>query len=156
MPKKQAVNLALAKKATLNFIFKGPLKALRSEFKNPDIQWAKSLAGGNRKMMEMVMEESNNAILSRVNKNRTQEIEVLKATRQYSQRGGSQKRNGNGFWTYVETLAMVELHILDKDFIKPHVRHSSLNRRKKSKKRSNGFLWPLDVQKRMKPNTCFQ
>ena len=117
IPKKQAVNLALAKRATLNQMFKGPLKSLKSEFKNPDIQWAKRLASGNRNLMAMVSKEVNNAILSRVNTNRTQELEVLRllvSTRNVEE---IKRRNEEGFWNHAEILSKVEYHILNRNFI---------------------------------------
>ena len=140
MQKKQAVNLALAKKATLDSIFKGPLKPLRSEFKNPDIQWAKRLASGNRKMMAMVLEESNNAILSRVNKNKTQELEVLRLLVSTRNVEVLRKRNGNGFWNDVETLAKVELHILDQEFIQALSETFNLESEKEIKEKIKSIL----------------
>ena len=140
MPQKQAVNLALAKKVTLNSIFKGPLKPLRSEFKNPDIQWAKKLASGNQKMMAMVLEESNNAILSRVNTSRTQEIEVLRLLVSTRNVEGLRKRNGNQFWEHVETLATVELHILNQEFIEALRETFNLDSEKEIKNKIKSIL----------------
>ena len=107
----------LRRRATLNQIFKGPLKSLKSEFKNPDIQWAKRLASGNRNLMAMVSKEANHAILSRVNTNRTQELEVLRllvSTRNVEE---LKRRNEEEFWNHAKILSKVEYHILNRDFI---------------------------------------
>ena len=136
-------------------MFKGPLKSLKSEFKNPDIQWAKRLASGNRNLMAMVSKEANNAILSRVNTNRTQELEVLRllvSTRNVEE---IKRRNEEGFWNHAKILSKVEYHILNRDFINALRETFDLESEKEIKDKIKSILLASGCTKRMKLNTCF-
>ena len=77
---------------------------------------AKKLASGNRNLLTMVSKEANHAILSRVNTNRTQELEVLRllvSTRNVEE---LKRRNEEGFWEHAKILSKVEYQILNRNF----------------------------------------
>lgn len=114
--KKIGVAIALAEKNTVEKIFTGPLESLKRTFREPDIDWAKSLASGNTELLAKVRKKAQSKILDRINSSETQEREVLRLLIKTNNIQELKKRNGNGKWKFIENEATAQLYILQKNY----------------------------------------
>ena len=116
MNKTTAVQLALAMRNTLNSVLIKSLKPLRSEFKSPDINWAKELAKGDQQLTAMVEKESQSKILNRENSTKSQEIEVLTLLKKTKNLSEIKSRITSKKWRFISDEAFVDLKIMEKEF----------------------------------------
>ena len=111
-----AVSIALAEQDMTKKIFTGPLKPLKKTFRQPDLDWAKSLASGNISLMDKVRKKAQSKILGRMNSTSTQEREVLQLLIKTNDIEELKRRNKNGEWKFLENEARVQLYVLQKDY----------------------------------------
>ena len=111
--KKMAVELALAKRSAINSILKGPLKPLQSEFKSPDINWARDLAKNDQQLKAMVAKEVQSKILDRENSTRTQEVEVLTLLKKTKNFAEIKNRIKSKKWKFIADEAYIDLKIME-------------------------------------------
>ena len=150
LDRKKAVELALAKPRVVKSILTGRLKPLRTEFQNPDIQWAKELAKNDKNLTDLIAKEVQSKTLLRVNTSRTQELEVLTLLKNTKNQTELRKRVEDNSWKFIANEATIELKIIENDLPKalthtielesPKVRDSYLRKICKSGKNKNEML----------------
>ena len=110
-----AVSIALGEKKTIQKFFSGPLKPLRNDFADVDIGWARMLAAGDKNLLSHVNDHARLQILERVNTSEKQEREVLQELIKLNDSEELNKRNVAKKWKFIESEAIVEYHIMEKN-----------------------------------------